>query len=64
MADLRDLKAEERALVTFARLSMDIYVLTHGERTHEIAHDALARAEFLRRESERLHRRERDVAEA
>jgi hypothetical protein len=64
MADLRDLEAEERALVTFARLSIDIYAFTHSLRTHDIAHEALSRAEPLRREAQRLRRRKRALAEA
>ncbi len=46
MADFRDLEAEELALVTFARLSIDLYAFTHCDRTHDIAHEALSRAEF------------------
>jgi len=64
MDNLRDLEAEERALVTYARLSMDLYALTHSERTHAVAHEALSRAELLRREAERLRRQERVAADA
>ncbi len=65
MADFRDLEAEERALVTFARLSIDIYAFTHCERTHDIAYEALSRAELLRRVAQVGQRgRTRDVAEA
>lgn len=64
MTDLRDLEAEERALVTFAWPSMDVYSVTHGERAYNIAHEALSRAELLRREAERLRSQERELVEA
>ena len=53
MTDLRWLLAEERALMTFARLTMDVYAVSHSERSYEIARGALVRAESLRREAER-----------
>jgi hypothetical protein len=51
MADVSNLEAEERALVAFARQTMVIYALTHSERSFKLAHDALQRAELLRREA-------------
>ncbi len=54
MADLRQIEAEERALVSYALLSMDVYTLTRSQQSYEIAHQALARAETLRREAKRL----------
>jgi hypothetical protein len=54
MANLREIEAEERALVSYALASMDVYTFTRSEESYEIAHAALSRAETLRREAERL----------
>jgi hypothetical protein len=54
MADLREIEAEERALVSYALLSMDVYTLKQSQQSYEIAHEALVRAETLRREAKRL----------
>ena len=54
MANLREIEAEERALVSYALLSMDVYTLKRSQQSYEIAHEALVRAETLRREAERL----------
>lgn len=51
MTDVSYLEAEERALVTLARQTMVVYALTHSERSFKLAHDALQRAELLRREA-------------
>jgi hypothetical protein len=51
MADVSNLEAEERALVALARQTMVVYALTHNERSFKLAHDALQRAELLRREA-------------
>jgi hypothetical protein len=53
MADVSNLEAEERALVAFARQTMVVYALTHSERSFKLAHDALQRAELLRRDMRR-----------
>ena len=60
MAGLRELAAEERALVAFAALSMEIFAVTHSERTYELAREAMARAEDVRRDAEKLRSGERD----
>jgi hypothetical protein len=62
MVDLRNLEAEERALVTFARHSICVYAITHSERTYLIARDALVLAESLRREVQRLRHEALDAA--
>src|SRR4029450_3065634 len=54
MADLRQIEAEERALVSYALICMDVYALTRSRQSYEIAHEALTRAETLRREAKRL----------
>ena len=51
MADVSNLEAEERALVALARQTMLVYALTHSERSFKLAHDALQRADLLRREA-------------
>ena len=51
MTDVSSLEAEERALVALARQTMVIYALTHSERSFKLAHDALQRADLLRREA-------------
>jgi hypothetical protein len=53
MADVSNLEAEERALVALARQTMLVYALTHSERSFKLAHDALQRAELLRRDMRR-----------
>ena len=53
MTDVSNLEAEERALMALARQTMVIYALTHSERSFKLAHDALQRAELLRRDMRR-----------
>ena len=50
MTNVSSLEAEERALMALARQTMVIYALTHSERSFKLAHDALQRAELLRRD--------------
>jgi hypothetical protein len=54
MADLRDIEAEERALVSYALHNMDDYTITRSSQSYDRALRALERAEALRREAERL----------
>ena len=61
MADLRDIEAEERALVSYALHNMDVYAFTRSKQSYERAYSALKRAETLRREAERLRLHERNV---
>jgi hypothetical protein len=64
MADLRDIEAEERALVSYALDAMDVFTLTRSQQSYERAHRALERAEKLRRKAECLRRKGHKVAKS
>jgi len=48
---VRDIEAEERALMSYALHNMDVYAFTRSKQSYERAYSALKRVESFRRKA-------------